>query len=109
MGQAESNESAAVKRQAEGASNPMYELLDLGGKLFCTLEQKPTFYPEITKNLMFEIVNFVKKWDFENVNFVKKETLKMRILSKNQKNEISKLWIFEDFCPSVPSVYYLGI
>ena len=34
MGQAESNESAAVKRQAEGGSNPMYELLDLGGKSF---------------------------------------------------------------------------
>ena len=32
MGQAESNESAAVKRQAEGANNPMYALLDLGGK-----------------------------------------------------------------------------
>ena len=25
-----------------------------------TLGQKPTFYPEITKNLMFENVNFVK-------------------------------------------------
>ena len=33
MGQAESNESAAVKRQAEGGSNPMYELLDLAGKI----------------------------------------------------------------------------
>ena len=32
MGQAESNESAAVKRQAEGGAVPMYELLDLGGK-----------------------------------------------------------------------------
>ena len=32
MGQAESNESAAVKRQAEGGLNPMYALLDLGGK-----------------------------------------------------------------------------
>ena len=30
MGNAESNESAAVKRQAEGFSNPMYRLLDLG-------------------------------------------------------------------------------
>ena len=61
MGQAESNESAAVKRQAEGASNPMYELLDLGGKLFCTLEQKPTFYPEITKNLRLENCEFCEK------------------------------------------------
>ena len=33
MGQAESNESAAVKRQAEAMGNPMYALLDLGGKL----------------------------------------------------------------------------
>lgn len=32
MGNKESNESAAVKRQAEGGSNPMYELLDLSGK-----------------------------------------------------------------------------
>ena len=33
MGQAESNESAAVKRQAEGGAIPMYELLDLGGMM----------------------------------------------------------------------------
>ena len=32
MGNAESNESAAVKRQAEGGSVPMYELFDLSGK-----------------------------------------------------------------------------
>ena len=32
MGNKESNESAAVKRQAEGGANPMYELLDLSGK-----------------------------------------------------------------------------
>ena len=58
--------------------------------------QKPTFYPEITKNLMFEkcefcekwvfenvnFVNFVKKWDFEIVNFVKIEILKLWILWK---------------------------
>ena len=31
MGNKESNESAAVKRQAEGGANPMYELLDLSG------------------------------------------------------------------------------
>ena len=30
MGNKESNESAAVKRQAEGFSNPMYRMLDLG-------------------------------------------------------------------------------
>ena len=34
MGNAESNESAAVKRQAEGFSNPMYRLLDLGVRGF---------------------------------------------------------------------------
>lgn len=33
MGNQESNESAAVKRQAEGGVNPMYDLLDLSGKL----------------------------------------------------------------------------
>ena len=33
MGQAESNESAAVKRQAEGGAVPMYQLLDLSGKI----------------------------------------------------------------------------
>ena len=32
MGQAESNESAAVKRQAEGGDVPMYKLLDLSGR-----------------------------------------------------------------------------
>ena len=31
MGNQESNESAAVKRQAEGGVIPMYELLDLAG------------------------------------------------------------------------------
>ena len=35
----------------------------------CALGQNPTFYPEITNNLMFE-----------NVNFVKNEVSKMRIL-----------------------------
>ena len=34
MGNSESNESAAVKRQAEGGSNPMYTLLDLSGNHF---------------------------------------------------------------------------
>ena len=38
-----------------------------------TLGQKPTLYPEITKNLMFEKCEFREKWDFENVNFVKNE------------------------------------
>ena len=33
MGNKESNESAAVKRQAEGFSNPMYRMLDLGVSL----------------------------------------------------------------------------
>ena len=34
MGQAESNESAAVKRQAEGGEVPMYKLLDLSGNIY---------------------------------------------------------------------------
>ena len=34
MGNKESNESAAVKRQAEGFSNPMYRMLDLGVSSF---------------------------------------------------------------------------
>ena len=37
-----------------------------------TLGQKPTFYPEITKNLMFEKCEFCEKWDFQIVNFVQK-------------------------------------
>jgi hypothetical protein len=32
MGNSESNESAAVKRQAEGGAVPMYDLLDLKGE-----------------------------------------------------------------------------
>ena len=47
-----------------------------------TLGQKPTFYPEITKNLMFEKCEFCEKWDFEIVNFVENETLKLWILWK---------------------------
>ncbi len=45
MGNSESNESAAVKRQAEGAANPMYDLLDLGGKqiLFFKTNHKRQF------------------------------------------------------------------
>ena len=38
MGQAESNESAAVKRQAEGGAVPMYQLLDLSGNIFFRYE-----------------------------------------------------------------------
>ena len=49
MGQAESNESAAVKRQAEGGAVPMYELLDLGGK----------------QNTLFEILIFCPKFNFD--------------------------------------------
>ena len=47
-----------------------------------TLGQKSTFYPEITKNLMFEKCEFCEKWDFRIVNFVKNETLEMWILWK---------------------------
>ena len=45
--------------------------------LLLTLGQKPTFNPEITKNLMFEKCELCEKWDFENVNFEKSEILKM--------------------------------
>ena len=45
-----------------------------------TLGQKPTFYPEFTKNLMFEKCEFCEKWNLEIVNFVKNETLKLWIL-----------------------------
>ena len=43
MGNKESNESAAVKRQAEGGANPMYELLDLSGMpIFCLYYDLPS-------------------------------------------------------------------
>jgi len=41
MGNKESNESAAVKRQAEGGSNPMYDLLDLSGNFALLLFEPP--------------------------------------------------------------------
>ena len=52
---------------------------------------KPTFYPEITKNLLFEKCEFCEKWDFEIVNFVRNGTLKLWILRK------TRLWKCE-FC-----------
>ena len=42
----------------------IYQKGDIIGKTICavfTLGQKSTFYPEFTKNFMFENVNFVKK------------------------------------------------
>ena len=39
MGQAESNESAAVKRQAEGGAVPMYGLLDLSGRTILNVHE----------------------------------------------------------------------
>ena len=42
MGQAESNESAAVKRQAEGGEVPMYKLLDLSGIFIARIVQSLT-------------------------------------------------------------------
>ena len=53
MGQAESNESAAVKRQAEGGLNPMYALLDLGGKFF--LKKERTFFKSIHTYIFFSL------------------------------------------------------
>ena len=66
-----------------------------------TVGQKATFYPEITKNLMFEKCEFCEKWDFENMNFVKIEISELWILWKMrlqkcefcEKNEISEMWI----------------
>ena len=45
-----------------------------------TLGQKSPFYPEITKNLMFEKCEFCEKWGFENVNFAEIEIFKAWIL-----------------------------
>ena len=67
-----------------------------------TLGQKPSFYPEISKNLMFENCGFCEKWGSEIVNFVKNKTLKMWILWKKWdienvnsiKSEVFKMWIF---------------
>ena len=91
---------------------------------YFTLGQNTTFYPQITKNLMFENCEFWEKWDFENVNFVTNEILKMWIFWKMRfwkckfcekwdfeivnlvKYETFKMWIFgyvEDFCLSVSS------
>ena len=67
MGQAESNESAAVKRQAEGGLNPMYALLDLGGKFF--LKKERTFFKSIHTYIFF-LVKITTKIAFEtNVLF----------------------------------------
>ena len=52
----------------------------LSSGLVCTLGQKSTFNPEITKNLMFEKCKLCEKRGFEIVNFVKNEALKMYIL-----------------------------
>ena len=49
MGQAESNESAAVKRQAEGGAVPMYGLLDLSGKMILNVHE---FISRVEKYLL---------------------------------------------------------
>ena len=46
MGQAESNESAAVKRQAEGGEVPMYKLLDLSGNFIKRILQSFYIMPQ---------------------------------------------------------------
>ena len=53
--------------------NPLY---NLSKREIHTLGQKSTFYPEITKNFMFEKCDFYEKCEFENVNFVKNDILK---------------------------------
>ena len=60
MGQAESNESAAVKRQAEGGLNPMYALLDLGGK-FLFFRKNEIFFKSFHTYSFFLIVKMTTK------------------------------------------------
>ena len=75
--------------------------------LSITLGQKATFYPEITKNLMFEKCEFCEKWDFEKVNFVKTTILKMWILRKMRlwKCEFGEKWGYENmFCEKIDFV-----
>ena len=55
MGQAESNESAAVKRQAEGGEVPMYKLLDLSG-IFIAYIQQSFYVIRYCQNDAIEIV-----------------------------------------------------
>ena len=70
MGQAESNESAAVKRQAEGGLNPMYALLDLGGK-FLFFKKNEIIFKSLTIHIhSFLLVKMTTKIAFEtNVLF----------------------------------------
>ena len=44
-------------------------------KYLSTLGQKPFFYVEIIKDLIFDKCKFCEKWDFENVIFVKKKMI----------------------------------
>ena len=72
MGQAESNESAAVKRQAEGGLNPMYALLDLGGKILI-FKKNEIIFKSLTMTIhihFFLLVKMTTKIAFEtNVLF----------------------------------------
>ena len=51
MGNKESNESAAVKRQAEGGAIPMYELADLSGGGILYIAAKRALVKNDTKEL----------------------------------------------------------
>ena len=51
MGNKESNESAAVKRQAEGGAIPMYELADLSGGGVLYIAAKRALVKNDTKEL----------------------------------------------------------
>lgn len=51
MGNKESNESAAVKRQAEGGAIPMYELADLRGGGILYIAAKRALVKNDTKEL----------------------------------------------------------
>ena len=55
-----------------------------------TLGPKPTFYPEFTKNLIFDKCVFCEKWDFEKCEFCEKWDFENLNFAKN---EILKIWI----------------
>ena len=63
MGNKESNESAAVKRQAEGGANPMYDLLDLkgGGSLYyiCKRAMVKKDYKELDEAIKSKVTPFL--------------------------------------------------
>ena len=55
------------------------------------------FFPEITKNSMFEKREFCEKWDFENVNFWEKYDFEIVIFVKKWGVEDVNFVKNEDF------------